>query len=72
MKNASELKALHEFHNPSSYFFSRKSMKFFGDTMRNYGVYDGGDAWILYTKKPTKAGMRSYRFDKTTFARLHS
>jgi hypothetical protein len=24
------------------YFFTRDNMKFFGDTMRNYGVRDGG------------------------------
>jgi hypothetical protein len=34
----SELKYQHETNNPDSYFFDRKSMKFFGDTMRNYGA----------------------------------
>lgn len=36
--NASELKYQHESNNPDSYFFDRNSMKFFGDTMHNYGV----------------------------------
>ena len=28
--------------NQDSFFFTRETMKFFGDTMRNYGVRDGG------------------------------
>lgn len=36
--NASDLKLQHEYHHPDSHFFDRKTMKFFGDTMRNYGV----------------------------------
>lgn len=35
---ASELKYHVEQANIESYFFDRKSMKFFGDTMANYGV----------------------------------
>jgi len=35
---ASELKYNVEQANTESYFFDRKSMKFFGDTMANYGV----------------------------------
>ena len=38
----SELKYEVESHDPDSYFFTHKTMKFFGDTMRNYGVRDGG------------------------------
>jgi len=36
--NASELKYHVENAGHDSYFFTRSSMKFFGDTMRNYGV----------------------------------
>jgi hypothetical protein len=36
----SELK-YHVEENTDSYFFDRKSMKFFGDTMKNYGVRNG-------------------------------
>lgn len=34
----SELKYQHEKAVPNCFFFSRDSMKFFGDTMKNYGV----------------------------------
>ena len=54
--NASELKRKVESAGREPYFFTRSSMKFFGDTMRNYGArekiiktYDcpaaPGDAW---------------------------
>ena len=36
--NASELKYHIEQANEESYFFARKTMRFFGDTMKNYGV----------------------------------
>lgn len=35
---ASELKMQHEHHVSGSHFFKRSTMKFFGDTMRNYYV----------------------------------
>jgi hypothetical protein len=34
----SELKYHHELAEPNCFFFSRDSMKHFGDTMKNYGV----------------------------------
>ena len=34
----SELKALYYRGNPDGHFFDRKTMTFFGDTMRNFGV----------------------------------
>jgi hypothetical protein len=36
--NASELKYQVENHNVEAHFFDYKTMRFFGDTMRNYGV----------------------------------
>lgn len=50
--NASELK--YNVENTGSNFFSRDSMRFFGDTMRNYGVreatitsnYDQNDNYV--------------------------
>ena len=36
--NATELKFNYIQKNQTKNFFDRKSMKFFGDTMRNYGV----------------------------------
>lgn len=59
------------------YFFSRKAMKFFGDSMRNYGVCsaeitdsagDKIEVWELYRKRPVKMGVKnSTYFDKKTF-----
>lgn len=66
---SSELKCNYECNNPSGHFFDRKSMKFFGDTMRNYGVRDAGDDWELYRKSPVKHGLNnSHFFNKKTFA----
>jgi hypothetical protein len=62
---ASDLKYLYERNNPGGHFFDRKTMRFFGDTMRNFGVTDGGKiktltgngieevgVWALYRKRP--------------------
>ncbi len=38
----SELKYHVEQSGHESHFFTRKTMQFFGDTMRNYGVRSGG------------------------------
>ena len=62
----SELKISILAHNPDSHFFDRKTMKFFGDTMRNYGVrkaeIEGVDVWELYRKRPVKHGLQSSAF----------
>lgn len=64
----SELKYQVESHNPDSHFFSRGTMKYWGDSMRNYGVRDAGDRFELFRKKPVKDGLTgSAFFDKTTF-----
>lgn len=39
--NVSELKCQVE-QGEGRFFFTRDAMRFFGDTMRNYGVRDGG------------------------------
>lgn len=53
------------------YFFTPKTMKFFGDTMRNYGVRDAGDNWELWRKRPVKHGLNSSAyFNKVTFKRV--
>ena len=59
-----------------SCFFHRDSMRFFGDTMRNYGVraavLDGVEVWELYRKRPVKCGLRSSAyFNRATFERVH-
>ena len=53
------------------YFFTRKTMKFFGDTMRNYGVCDAGDCWELFRRRPVKYGVKSSAyFSKETLKRV--
>jgi hypothetical protein len=77
----SELKYLVENSGRAPYFFDRKSMGFFGDTMRNYGVcsatvetHDGErvEVWELYRRRPVKFGLKdSAYFNKATFERVH-
>jgi hypothetical protein len=68
----SELKARVE-QGQDRYFFTRDTMKFFGDTMRNYSVRDLGNVWELYRKRPVKHGLQSSAyFDKQTFQRVFS
>lgn len=68
---ASELKYLHETNNPNSHFFSRATMKFFGDTMKNYGVKAHPDYYELWRKHPVKHGLKeSAYFHKKTFKRV--
>lgn len=50
-----ELKRLHEENNRSSFFFCRETMRYWGDTMRNFHVTDGGDVWVLSRVRPTKS-----------------
>lgn len=65
--NASELK-YHVEQAGIDKFFDRRTMKFFGDTMRNYGVRDAGDNWELYRKRAVKFGnQQSAFFDKIDF-----
>ena len=62
----SELKANILEHDPESHYFDRKTMQFFGDTMRNYGVrkaeIDGVAVWELYRKMLVKHGLKSSAF----------
>lgn len=61
----SELKYQYECNNPDGHFFDRKTMKFFGDTMANYGVAVLNDGYELFRKKPVKHGVsKSHFFDK--------
>jgi len=62
-----------------SYFFTRHTMKCFGDTMSNYGVRkavintyteNNVECYELYRKRPVKMGNQgSAYFDCQTFAR---
>jgi|TARA_B110001454_G_C12342398_1_gene276607 hypothetical protein len=68
MKTPSDLKHLME-QDPDSKYFSRENMKFFGDTMANFGLRQPKDiedingdtrfAYELYRKRPVKAGLNS-------------
>ena len=71
----SELKANYLEHNPDGHFFDRSTMKFFGDTMKNYGVRkiesNGVQYWELYRKRPVKHGViKSVYFTVDTFEYL--
>lgn len=55
-------------HLTNSKFFDAKTMKFFGDTMRNYGVRDAGTHWELYRRHAVNGGLTaSTYFDKVTY-----
>ncbi len=71
----SELKYNIEAKSDSKLFFSRSTMKFFGDTMANYGCHsgtvNGKEAWVLTRKKAVKHGLNADAyFCKETFNRI--
>jgi aromatic ring-opening dioxygenase LigB subunit len=72
--NSSELKYNYEINNPEDgYFFTRSTMKFFGDTMKNYGVITHADHYELHRKRPVGFGLQnSAYFDKDTFKLISS
>ena len=58
-----------------SNFFERSTMRFFGDTMKNYGcrkvTIGERDLYELYRKRPVKHGLsESAYFDAETFTRV--
>lgn len=75
------LAALMEDRGTESHFFTRSAMRFFGDSMGNYGVRAGivntytgetRDVWELYRRRPVKHGLQSSAyFDRSTFERVH-
>lgn len=77
---ASELKYHVEQAGHESHFFTRETMRFFGDRMANYGVrgpvtvqtYTGpAQAWELYRRRPVKhQNQESAYFHTETFARV--
>lgn len=76
----SELKYHVESAGHSPHFFTRRSMAFFGDTMRNYGVrpavvdtytQKGVKAWELYRRRPVRHNLQSSAyFEAETFKRI--
>jgi hypothetical protein len=74
----SELKYNVENSGNEPYFFTRSTMKFFGDTMGNYGCRKitifktNQEVWELYRKRPVKHGLDSSAYFHTiTFERIH-
>lgn len=77
--NASDLK--YHVESTGSVFFDRSTMKFHGDTMKNYGVRSATvdtptqksvEVWELYRKQAVKHGVKdSAYFNKDTFERVH-
>ena len=81
IKTASDLKFAVESARQEPYFFTRETMKFFGDTMANYGIRQpvtvttaSGDtvpAYELTRRRPVKHGLQdSAWFHAETFARV--
>lgn len=81
IRTASQLKAFVEAFGNCPHFFDRKTMRFSGDTMRNYGVRgpieivtncdDMVKVYELYRRHPVKYGLTSSAyFDAVTFRRV--
>ncbi len=78
--SASELKANVEANGHEPHFFTRKTMQFFGDTMRNYGVRrttittnmnERVNCWELYRRHSVKHGLNSSAYFRVdTFSRV--
>ncbi len=82
----SELKALYERNEEgAALFFTHDTMRFFGDTMKNYGVRkirvaekwteskpEPFEAWELYRKKPVKHGLKSSAYFSLDGKQLNS
>lgn len=71
IKTPSDLKWAMDTAGKSPHFFTRKSMRFFGDTMRNYGLRrvtiknqmgETVECYELYRRKPVKHGLQSSTF----------
>lgn len=59
LKTASDIKYFYETRNPEGHFFDRETMRFFEDTMSNFGVaWDNEGYRILTRKKPVKHGLQ--------------
>ena len=59
IKTVYDLKYWYYEVNPDGHFFDRKSMKFFGDTMKNFGMMKLKDKINLYRKNPVKHSIKS-------------
>ncbi len=73
----SELKYNVEKSGNESHFFNRSTMRFFGDTMNNYGCRKitlfktNQEVWELWRKRSVKHGLtKSAYFHTVTFKRI--
>lgn len=82
IKTSSDLRFHIEQAGTSPFFFTRRNMRFAGDTMRNFGVRKPVEietqagqkimAYELFRRKPTKYGLQnSFWFCAKTFNRVH-
>jgi len=62
----SQIKAIYQKKHPDGHFFTPKTMKFFGDTMKNYGCRKFENMTVMY-RKPGSPIMVFGRPDKTSF-----
>jgi len=53
--SVSDIKCIHE--QNGGYFFSRDTMRFFGDTMKSFGVRNRDDGIYLYRKHSRHGGV---------------
>ncbi len=68
IKTASQLKGFVQNDN-NSHYFDRSTMRFFGDTMRNYGIKHhnkgtNNHCIELYRRNPVKHGLQSSHYFK--------
>lgn len=81
IKTASDLKHYVQNAGHESFFFDRGNMRFFGDTMRNYGVRQArtittntgetAKAYELFRRRPVRHGLReSAWFCASSFRRV--
>lgn len=75
IKNVGDLKHYMEASGKHPYFFSKDTMRFFGDTMSNFGLRRTslGDipVFCLYRKRPVKDGLsQPFYFNRLTLERV--
>lgn len=59
-----QIRARYEQNNPDGHCFDRKSMRFFGDTMRNFRAVRTETGYRLERRRPVKHGLsRALEFD---------
>lgn len=71
IRTPGQLKYWHCLMHPDSHFFDYKTMKFFRDTMKNYGIRNHADCIELVRKRPVNGGLTaSAYFDRITLKQI--